>query len=547
MLNPHALPQSEGIKMSNLASREVEGSSSSKHRDEADLARLGKRSVLKRSFGFLAVLGFSTTILITWEGLFTTFLQPLQNGGPAGAVYGYIFVWAGTAAIFAMLSEMVSMAPTSGGQYHWCSMLASPRAMKFSSYVTGWLTVVGWQATFATACYLTGTMIQGLIALTNASYVPHAWHSTLLYWSVVAFGLVINTVGGATLLPKFEGLILVLHVVGFFAVLIPLVYMSDHSSAKDVFATWVNDGGWETQGVSFFVGLIGVVFAFAGGDAAVHLAEETRNAPKIVPISLMFSVALNGVLGFAMLVASLFCLGDLELDLESPTGYPFMAIFLQGTGSVAGATTMAAIVVVMALCATTGMLATSSRMFWAFARDRGVPGWRLWSQISPRAGVPVNAVIFTATVSTLLGLIPLGSSVAFNDLTSMSTSGLYLSYMVCCILLLYRRLTGGIIDPSEPSNADMSPADYEQKVNTAGAKLVWGPFHVKGIFGVAINVFAIVYLLITVFFSFWPPAAEVTVSTMNYSAVGTVGTMALSLLYYFIRARHVYEGPIVEI
>lgn len=115
-------------------------------------------------------------------------------------------------------------------------------------------------------------MIQGLIALTNASYVPHAWHATLLYWSVVAFGLVINTVGGATLLPKFEGLILVLHVVGFFAVLIPLVYMSDHSSAKDVFATWVNDGGWETQGVSFFVGLIGVVFAFAGGDAAVHVS-----------------------------------------------------------------------------------------------------------------------------------------------------------------------------------------------------------------------------------------------------------------------------------
>jgi hypothetical protein len=47
MLNPHALAQSEGIKMSNLASREVEGTSSSKHRDEADLARLGKRSVLK--------------------------------------------------------------------------------------------------------------------------------------------------------------------------------------------------------------------------------------------------------------------------------------------------------------------------------------------------------------------------------------------------------------------------------------------------------------------------------------------------------------------
>lgn len=277
------------------------------------------------------------------------------------------------------------------------------------------------------------------------------------------------------------------------------------------------------------------------------MAEETQNAPKIVPISIMFSIVLNGVLGFAMLIASLFCLGNLEDAIESPTGYPFMAIFLQGTGSVAGATTMASIISVMGICATTGMLATASRMFWAFARDRGVPGWRLWSQVSPRAGVPVNAVIFTAIVSVLLGLIPLGSPVAFNDLTSMSTSGLYLSYMVCCILLLYRRCTGGIANPDETSNADLSPAEHEQIVNTAGAKLVWGPFHIKGLFGVAINVFAIVYMLITVFFSFWPPMAEVTVSTMNYSAVGTVGTMALSLVYYFVRARHVYEGPIVEI
>jgi hypothetical protein len=86
-------------------------------------------------------------------------------------------------------------------------------------------------------------MIQGLIDLTNSSYIPYTWHSTLLYWSVVAFSLIVNTVGRATLLSKFEGLILVLHIVGFFAILIPLVYMSDHGSAKDVFAIWVNDGG----------------------------------------------------------------------------------------------------------------------------------------------------------------------------------------------------------------------------------------------------------------------------------------------------------------
>lgn len=37
-------------------------------RDDAALARLGKKAVLKRNFGFMTILGFSCTILITWEG-----------------------------------------------------------------------------------------------------------------------------------------------------------------------------------------------------------------------------------------------------------------------------------------------------------------------------------------------------------------------------------------------------------------------------------------------------------------------------------------------
>lgn len=116
-------------------------------------------------------------------------------------------------------------------------------------------------------------MIQGLIFLTCPNYVPQAWHATLLYWAVVVFSVTINVVGGS-LLPKFEGLILVLHVLGFFAILIPLTYMSNYGTAKDVFATWVNSGDWPSQGISTLVGLMGPVFAFAGGDAAVHVSVQ---------------------------------------------------------------------------------------------------------------------------------------------------------------------------------------------------------------------------------------------------------------------------------
>ena len=52
------------------------------------------------------------------------------------------------------------------------------------------------------------------------------------------------------------------------------------------------------------------------------------------------SVILNGVLGFSMLLALLFCLGDLTDALATTTGYPFIEIFYQATGSTAGASAM---------------------------------------------------------------------------------------------------------------------------------------------------------------------------------------------------------------
>ena len=109
--------------------------------------------------------------------------------------------------------------------------------------------------------------------------------------------------------------------------------------------------------------------------------------------------------------------------------------------------------------------------------------------------------------------------------------------MVVGGLLLWRRCTGEIGSVRASDSA---------VVNTVGAKLVWGPFHIPGIWGIMINAFSLIYMVIAVFFSFWPTAWTVKVTTMNFSVVGTVGVMFLSLVYYFARARKVYDGPVIE-
>jgi amino acid transporter len=69
-------------------------------------------------------------------------------------------------------------------------------------------------------------------------------------------------------------------------------------------------------------------------------AEEIENAASVIPRSMLVTVALNGGLGFAMLIATLYCLGDLNAALNTPTGYPFIEIFYSATQSTGGATAL---------------------------------------------------------------------------------------------------------------------------------------------------------------------------------------------------------------
>ncbi|KAF3030318.1 hypothetical protein E8E11_000402 [Didymella keratinophila] len=268
----------------------------------------------------------------------------------------------------------------------------------------------------------------------DTNYVPKPYQAMLLGWAVLAFAVVINT-GGSKTLAHFEGLILILHVLGFFAIMIPLVYLSDHNDTS-IFTTFVNSGGWSTQGLSFMIGLPSSVFALVGVNSCVHMAEEVKNATKAVPRAVQISVLLNSTLGLAMLITYLFCLRDLgEVVEQSATlGYAYLYVFLKGTGSPAGAATIAIIMWVLGVCC-------------------------LVTKLHPRTRIPVNTIAITAAISVLLSFINLRSSVAFANIVNLSIGGLYASYFIMCSLLLWRRLQD--INPYDSRAAMIGPESLQ--------------------------------------------------------------------------------------
>lgn len=192
-------------------------------------------------------------------------------------------------------------------------------------FQVGWLSVLGWQTGSAASAFLAGTEIQGLIALNYpGTYDFQRWHGTLLTIAVAAVCGIFNTFL-ARKLPLVEGCILILHILGFFAIMIPLLVLAPRREARAVF-TEFNDNGWGSIVLSSLVGILTPTVSLLGSDAATHMSEELQDASATLPKAMIATIVFNGLLGLGMLLTFVFCIGDLDRVISTPTGYPFIQV-----------------------------------------------------------------------------------------------------------------------------------------------------------------------------------------------------------------------------
>lgn len=147
--------------------------------------------------------------------------------------------------------------------------------------------------------------------------------------------------------------------------------------------------------------------------------------------------------------------------------------------------------------------------------SRGTNG----SQVDDKFTIPLYAIAVSALINALLGLINIGSTVAFNAIISLLSAGLFSSYLITMGLLIRKRLVG------EP--------------------MYFGPWTL-GRLGLPVNLFAFTYTLIVMVFSFFPPAQPVTAQSMNWSCAVFGGVVIFGLIYYAIFGRHQYQGPVID-
>lgn len=385
--------------------------------DDDHLAALGIESQLKRNFSPLAMLGLAFAILNSWTALASSLSLALPSGGAVSVLWGLITAAICNLCLASSLAEFLSAYPTAGGQYHWVQVIAWPRWRPLLSYITGWINTGGWIALVATGGLLGSQLIVGIISLMDPSYEPQRWHQFLIYIGYNIFAFLVNAFLTSAL-NIFNKAAITWSILGFTVISITILACAspNYNSASLVFGNFINETGWP-DGIAWLLGLLQGGLGLTGYDAVAHMIEEIPNAAIEGPKIMIYCVAIGTFTGFIFLMCLLFVAGPLDPVISSTAG-PLLQILYNATNSHAGAICLLMFPLVCLLFATTSIMTTSSRMTWAFARDRGLPFSKVFAKVHPKLDLPLNSLILTTALVVIFGCIFLGSSSAFNAIVS---------------------------------------------------------------------------------------------------------------------------------
>jgi amino acid transporter len=422
--------------------------------DERQLAHLGYKQELARGWSSFTNFAISFTIISVLAGPVTNFSFEWNAGGPAGIAIGWPILCGFVLLVAFSMAELTSAMPTAGGPYWWAAKLGGAGW----SWFTGWFNIVGLVGIVAGVGYGAAFFLQALLSLygldvlginfatTSPSEILH--ETFLLFLIILVFYTVVN-IFADRLLALFNNISVSWHVLGVLVIIGLIAFVpSHHASLGFVFGHRLNNTGLHggaTGGLFFWLyiipaGFILTMYTQTGYDASAHTAEETRGAAKAAAQGVWRSVFFSAIAGWALLLALLFA--ATHVDAINKAGGGSIPVITTALSSWAAKFVLIIFTVGQLFCGAAG-LTSASRTWYAFSRDRGMPGWRLFKRLNEQR-VPLYAVL-AVSVASLLITIPayFGSKTgvpwAYFAITAICTVGLYLAY----IIPVYLRLRQG--------------------------------------------------------------------------------------------------------
>lgn len=457
--------------------------------DEKDLHQYGYAQQLLRDMGGFANFAVSFTIISIVTGAIALFGHGLNFGGPAVNGIGWLLVSFFTLLVACSMAEIASAIPTAGAVYHWAAILGGPGW----GWFTAWFNFIGQLATTAGIDYGIALFAADLLGLSGQAPVLAIYALLLLSHGVFNHY-------GIRAIARLNDVSVWYHIVLSFAIMGAFFFLARVQPLSFAFSTGFTTSKFP-YAWAFCVGLLQAQWTLTGYDASAHITEETIDPRRNAPWGMFIAVVVSAVIGYPMLIAVTLAIPDLAAAAAAPN--PFIYVARTAFGESYGNALIWAILPAMWFCGLSSVTA-NARMIFAFARDGGMPASKLLATVSPTYRTPAAAVWLSVILALLLALY----SRLYSVIVSLSTIGLYVSYVIPIFLVLLARRRG------------------------EWNKL--GPWNLGG-WGALVNAVAVAWVaFITVLFVC--PPNELTGYTFT-------AFLIVLTLYYFTRVRGRFKGP----
>ncbi|KAI8824512.1 APC amino acid permease [Fimicolochytrium jonesii] len=403
--------------------------------DEIRLAKLGYKQGLKRQFSAFQNFGFVLTNASVLIGVVPLFSFAMAVGGPVTFTWGWLLVSSFVMCVGLSMAEICSTYPTAGGLYYWTAKLGGPKWGPLFSWFEAWFNALG-QVAGASGSVLSASQLMAEMIRIGSGRVLVEKEIFGLFCAMVISGALVNVIGGLGLKATSIASVYV-HILGtFIIVIVLLVTCKDKNSASFVFTDFEDQIGATQHGFApFFVFLLGLLpsqWSLLGYDSSAHMSEETEASYVNGPRGIVYTIIAAVIMGWGLILSMTFALGDYATAQAETSFYaaPTAAyVFTRNAGD-AGGMVLLFIVVFAGWCCGIGTMAANSRMFYAFARDNGLPASKFWTKLDARTGMPIRLVFLSATFVIILAIPYMFSAAALTAVAGISVIGFMVSYSI---------------------------------------------------------------------------------------------------------------------
>lgn len=461
--------------------------------DRAQLAALGYSGDFHRSMSLFANLSLGFTYLSPLVGVYSLFAFSLQLGGPP-AIWWLVIAGCGQMTVALVMGEVVSQYPLAGGIYPWTRRLWGRRY----AWVVSWIYLCAVLVTVTSVAEFGAGFLESLLGIPPSELADFVAAAGLLL-AALAFNF-----AGTRMLSRIARIGLAAELIGVIALGLFLLVFKRRQSFSVLFDS-LGAGGDRAYIVAFVGAALTGLFMFYGFEACGDVAEEVTNPGRQIPKAMILTIVIGGLSALLSYAGYVLAAPNVRDIVSGAQPNPIPAILDAALGP-AGSKGFLVIAITAFVSCVLSLQAAASRLLYAFARDRMLPGSTWLAHMSDNHKVPTNALLVACLVPIAVCVLVYLSPGALARVTAFAVLGIYLSFQAVVLAALRQRIRG------------------------------WRPGGVwtLGRWGFAINVAALVYGVVAIVLLLAPtPDAQGFVNRWIV-AIGMAVVLGVGLGYLFI-------------